>query len=213
VHFKSLRWLLAVAALLAAWSANATLIYTTTYGLSNADPTQQGRLVRSGTPQDWSMSLAYPGQNNTGVNFHYQTFTLDLDGLMAGFSFGQYLQVIVDYGTGTTDFVSAYLDSYNPANKGAGWLGDTGFSGNDFGNPGYFQIIAGSGHDLVLLLNDTAGGSIAGTKPGVTIMVEAYTDTMYSDLTRNLPEPAALALVAVALAAAMGSARRRRNAA
>lgn len=212
LRLKPLHWLLAFAALFATWTAQATVIFTTSYALTNADPSQLGRLSRSGVPQDWSMSLAFPGEINPGVSYHYQTFTLDLDGLMTGFTFGQYLQVTVDYGAGTSDFVAAYLDSYNPGAKSTGWLGDTGSSGNQFGNPAYFQTIAGSGHDLVLLLNDT-DGAINATNAAVTIMVEAFTDTMYTDLAAlpppgRLPEPASLALAAVAFVALAGARRR-----
>lgn len=215
LRLKPLHWLLAFAALFATWTAQATVIFTTTYALTNADASQLGRLSRSGVPQDWTMSVPFPGEINPATSYHYQTFTLDLDGLMTGFTFGQYLQVSVDYGAGSSDFVAAYLDSYNPAAKGTGWLGDTGFSGNQFGNPDYFQIIAGSGHDLVLLLNDT-DGVINASNDSVTIMVEAFTDTSYTDLAAlpppgRLPEPASLALAAVAFVA-MTRARRRRKA-
>lgn len=215
LRHKPLHWLLALAALFATWAAQATVIYTTTYALTNADPSQLGRLSRSGIPQDWTMSVPYPGEINVGTSYQYQTFALDLDSLMAGYTFGQYLQVSVDYGAGTSDFVAAYLDGYNSAAKGTGWLGDTGSSGNQFGNPAYFQIIAGTGHDLVLLLNDT-DGAINATNDSVTIMVEAFTDTMYTDLAAlppgTVPEPTGLALAAVAFMAMAGVRRRRSKA-
>jgi len=212
VHFKSLRWLLALAALLATWAAQASVIYTTSYALTNADPSQLGRVSRSGIPSDWSDSKAFPGTINAGTSYHYQTFTLDLDGLMAGFTFGQYLQISADFGTDTRDFVTSYLDSYDPTNLATNYLGDIGASGNSFGNPGFFQIVVGSGHDLVLVLSDTVAGGVS-VPMTINLTVEAFTDTMFTDLTPDatggtVPEPAALALVAVALAA-MARARRR----
>ncbi|RZJ40714.1 MAG: hypothetical protein EON87_17590 [Brevundimonas sp.] len=196
---------------LLAITAHATLVYTGDMVVTASDPTQQGRLLRGGTGQDWSGGELFPGVNNAGATFHYSTLTLDFDTLIAGLGvdYGGFVQINFDSESADT-FLSAYLDSYNPANKAQNWLGDEGSSGNIFGNPQFFQVIVPFGHDLVLLLNETALGGFGLDVPG-TVLVEAFSDTEYTDLAprRELPEPDALALLLAAVAAAAVAARRR----
>jgi len=196
---------------LAAWggAAQASVVYTGSMTLSVADPTQLGRPSRNGVAQDWSGSEVFPGVINTATSYHYQTLTLDMDALLAGQTPAPYVQISVD-SVGTTTFFSAYLDSYDPLNKVANWLGDTGVSGDDFGvNSLFFQVIVPTGHDLVLLMNETVVNGGLG-QPG-NLLVEAFQDTEYTDPTRlpvSLPEPASLALVLAALVPLAASRRR-----
>jgi hypothetical protein len=149
------KWVACTALAFGAWTglAQASPVYTSTVALSGADAVQQGRLSRNGVPQDWSGSEPFSGVINTGLSYHYRTFTLDMDTLLAGLTPAPYLQISVD-SLSTTTFFSAYLDSYDPLNKATNWLGDAGTSGNAFGvDPLFFQVIVPTGHDLVLLMN------------------------------------------------------------
>jgi len=177
-------------------AAQATTIYTGTISLSASDPTQMGRLVRGGVAQDWTGGETYPGINNLDLSLHYQTIDLDLGALESSYaSFGGYIQISFDSVT-TYTFLSAYLGSYDPSSKSSNWLGDAGFSGNDWGvNPLFFQVQVSSGSHLILLLNETfpdAGLGLTGT-----VTVEAFTDTSYTDLVlvSSVPEPQTWAML------------------
>jgi hypothetical protein len=169
--------------------ANATVIFSGTMNLTAANPTQLGRLSRNGVPQDWSGGEAFPGVINTATSYHYTTLDLDLTALEAGYDYGEFIQINFD-STAATTFLSAYVDSYSPANPGGTWLGDTGFSGNfPPPNPLFFQVIVQSPHHMVLLLNETTtNGGL--NLPG-NVLVEAFADTEYTDLTPRaaVPEP------------------------
>ena len=138
---------------------------------------------------------------NSATSYHYLTLDLDLDALEAGYDFGGYIQIDFD-STALTTFLSAYLDSYDPSDLATNWLGDPGTSGNYFGvDPLFFQVIVGSGHDLVLVLNETTPNGGLNLPGDVT--VEAFTDTEYSDLipaNNQVPEPATWALLVSGLA-------------
>lgn len=206
------RWMACGVVALAALSglAHASTVYTGTVTLSGADPTQLGRLSRNGLAQDWTGSEAFPGAINTGTSYHYQTVTLDMDALLAGMTPAPYLQISIDSLSANT-FLSAYLDAYDPLNKASNWLGDAGSSGNAFGvNPLYFQVIVPTGHDLVLLLNETVTNG--GLGAAANLLVEAFQDTDFTDperLPARLPEPASLALALAALVPAMAVRRRK----
>lgn len=202
--------LLLAAGLLAGTVAQATLIYDVTGSLTASDPTQSGRMTRNGVASDWSSSKAYPGLFNAGIQHHYQTFLLDLDALEAGYeTFGKYFQINVD-SESTNTFVSVYLNSYDPNNQALNYLGDAGSSGNVFGNARFFQVIAESGNDLVLVFNETTAN--AGLNQGARIYVEAFTDTEFTDLVeRVVPVAGSLPLALLALSMA-GLGRRARRA-
>ncbi len=183
----SLAWMAAL--FLTCGLAEATVIYTNTISLTSANPTQLGRLSRGGVPQDWSGGEAFPGVINTTTSYHYTTLDLDLTALEAGYDYGEFIQISFD-STAATTFLSGYVDSYSPANPGATWLGDTGFSGNfPSPNPVFFQVIVSSPHHLVLLLNETT--SSGGLNLPGDVLVEAFSDTEYTDLNprATVPEP------------------------
>lgn len=200
------RWIAgcAVALMACVGAAQAEVVYSSTVSLTSADPTQLGRLSRNGDAQDWTGFETFPGLVNTATNYHYRAITIDLDGVLAGFTPAPYLQISIDSESPFT-FLSAYLDVYDPLNKATNWLGDAGTSGNIFGNPLYFQVIVPTGHDLVLLFNETTPNGGLNTPAG--LLVEAFQDVDFTEPTR-LPEPASLALVAAALVPAAALRRR-----
>ena len=201
-------WIAMVAFFLMGGLAQATTISIDTMSVSTSDPTQLGRISRNGVPGDWSVNPAvFPGVINATTSYHYSTLDLDLDALEAGlgFSYGGFVQLEFD-SVSTTTFLSAYLDSYNPANLAANYLGDPGTSGNFFGtDPLFFQVIVPAGHDLILVLNETTpNGGL--NMPGI-VTVEAFSDTNFTDLAA-VPEPGTLALVGCGVAALLN--RRRK---
>jgi hypothetical protein len=172
--------------------AQATTIYTDTLTITGADSTQLGRLSRDGVPSDWSGTKAFPGAINPALTYHYITRDLDLIALESGFVYGGYIQVDFDSNSVNT-FLSAYLDSYNPANLATNYLGDAGFSGNGFlGDPGFFQVFVPAAHHLILVLNETTPN--AGLNFPGALQVEAFTDTQFTDL-EAVPEPGTWALL------------------
>lgn len=198
------RALLGTAAAVAlAGTAQATTIYSTTMTLTSSDATQLGRISRGGIPQDWSGTETFgngAGVINTGVSYTYKTLTLDIGALEAGYAYGSYLQIIID-STSANTFLAAYLDTYTSPSSSANWLGDPGTSGNYFsGNdPLFFQVVVGQGHNLVLMFTETSGTGL-GLNQAAQITVEAYKDTMYTDLVSAVPEPATWAFMLGGLA-------------
>lgn len=192
------RALLVAGSLVLACSAQATVIFTGTLNIAPTDPVQLGRLSRNNVPQDWSGSEAFPGFINTTTSYRYTTLTLNLSALQSGFvSYGQFLQINFDSPSPNT-FLAAYLNTYSPTGASTTWLGDPGNSGNPFGNPSFFQVIVPAGSQLVLVLNETTTN--AGINFPGTVLVEAFTDTLYTNLV-PVPEPAGWALMLAGLLA------------
>lgn len=190
--------------------ADATTLYTGTLTLTATNPTQLGRISRGGVPQDWTGTETFQGVINTTTSYHYTTLDLDLSALESSYaSYGGYIQISID-STSANTFVAAFAGSYNPANPGATWIGDAGSSGNPFpGDPAYFQVIVPAGQHLVLLFNETTAN--AGLNAPANLVVEAFTDTQYTDLVSAVPEPAAWACLLGGLAL-LPVLRRRRTA-
>ena len=196
---------LVVLTLLATSSARATPILDVSGALALTDPTQMGRLSRNGIGQDWAGDEPFPGVINTSTVYRYHTYLVNV-------GITPFIQVIFDSVSPNT-FVSAYDTSYAPNSAGApnfgfntNWLGDAGVSGNDFGvDPLFFQVIVPAGHNLVIVVNNTAAGNIGVGDP-FRLLVEGFVDTEFTD---PVPEPATLVLAGSGLA--MLALRRRRR--
>ena len=196
---------------LAALSAHATDIYSGTLTLASTDPTQLGRLSRNAIPQDWSGTEAFPGTINTTTTYHYKVLDLNIAALESalGVAYGGFLQVTIE-STAATTFLAGYLNTYNPTSAttlATTWLGDEGGSGDYFGNdPRTFQVSVNSGGHLLLVLNESTTGGGVGLP--ASILVEGFSDTLYTDLT-PVPEPASWLFMASGLALMGGWIRRR----
>src|SRR5438132_8746459 len=91
----SLLWLAAF--FLTCGLAEATLLYENPLTITGADPTQLGRLSRSGIPSDWSVAKPFPGVINPATSYHYTTIDLDLDALEAPYvAYGGLIQISLD---------------------------------------------------------------------------------------------------------------------
>ena len=164
-------------------NAGATAIYDVTSSVTLADPTQMGRLSRNSIAQDWTGGETFPGVINASTLYHYQAFVIS----SALIGTGPFIQITFDSVSANT-FVSAYAGSYLPNSSGSGnlgfdtnWLGDAGRSGNSFGvDPLYFQVLVPTGQDLVVVINNTAGGNVGVGDP-FHLIVESFADVDYTD--------------------------------
>ena len=188
-------------------SAQATVIYSGSVSIAAGDPTQLGRISRGNIPQDWTGGETFQGVINPTVSYAYKVLTLNIPALEAGYvAPGRFLQISIDSASINT-FVAAFSPSYVSTSIATNWLGDAGSSGNPFGGPRFFQIIIPAGQPLVLVLNETtAGAGIAAGPAG--ILVEAFTDTQFTDLVA-VPEPTSLLLMSTGVMALLALRRRR----
>lgn len=212
-HFKPLlRTLIAAAVLAATANVQATDLFSGTLTLSASDPTQLGRLSRSGVPSDWSVAKAFPGSINPATPYAYKTLTFNLAALAtaAGLTYAPFIQISIDSPSINT-FFSGYAGSYSPASPATNYLGDAGSSGNSFGtNPRFFQLVVPSTQSLVLLMNETSGTGL-GLNASAGILIEAFRDASFTDLA-PIPEPATVALFGLGIATILAVRRHKASA-
>jgi hypothetical protein len=162
-----------------------TLLDTGASALVSGDPTQMGRISRNNLPSDWSNTpKAFPGTVNPGTTYHYHTFTIPASALFTT----PFVQITNDDPTASV-FVSTYLNSYNPASESTNYFADAGFSGGFavLGETGFFQLAVPPGNNLVVVVNETTANGGLG-KP-YRILVEGFTDTLYSNPSTPTPTP------------------------
>lgn len=179
-----------------------------TVQLGAGSAVQLGRLSRNGVQQDWTGTETYPGVINPTLSYTYATFTLPF---AANAYQPIYYEINVDDEIADL-FASAYLDSYDPTDLAANWLGDAGSSGNYFpGDPRYFDVVVPTGHRLVLVVNATAGTAPTSS---ADYLVTAFSDTEYGEdfLSAPVPEPATWTMMMLGFGATAFALRRRRTA-
>jgi hypothetical protein len=161
-----------------------TLFDTGATSLVSGDPTQTLRLSRNNIPSDWSQNKAFPGTAGSGT-YHYHTYTIPA----SAFVTTPFVQITNDDPTASV-FVSTYLNSYNPASFSTNYLGDAGFNGGFavLSETGFFQVQVPAFNDLVVVVNETATLNSGVGKP-YRILVEGFTDTLYSNPSTPTPTP------------------------
>jgi len=186
-----------VGVLLLSSLAQANNLLDTTGALTLGDPTQLGRLSRNGIVSDWSSAKAFPGWINTTTTYHYETFFVNV-------GVTPFIQITMDSLSPNT-FAGAYLDSYDPTNPQATYLGDAGFSGNFFGtDPITFQLIVPAHDFLVVVINNTAPGNVGVGDP-FHLIVQGYINTQFT----STPEPSTMSLLWSGSLVVFGAASRR----
>jgi hypothetical protein len=200
--------LAAVTSALCAPSAYAVDVASGSVSLTSADLQQFGRLSRNAVPQDWAGDEIYPGEINSGTAYSYATL---------GISFAPNATQDVYYDITFDDvasdlFASAYLGSYDPANKALNWLGDAGTSGNYFGTDAlFFDVVVPAGQTLLLVFNSTNN---TGPTSTANYFVQAFSDSEYDEnfpQAPGVPEPAGWAMMLVGFGAVGGLMRGRRK--
>jgi hypothetical protein len=119
--------------------------------------TQQGRIFRDSVQSECVPAKVYPGIFNASTTYNYSTFTL--------YNNGGSQCVTVNFdpdagasACGTNAHVSAYLNTYDPANQATNYLGDVGSSQTQ---PFSFQAPAGA--RIILVVTNTSSA-----QPGCT---------------------------------------------
>ena len=189
--------LISVAVFFAVGAPAAIIFDSGLTSITAANPTQLGRLSRSGVISDWSTTKAFPGVLNATTVYSYVTFDVVVP------YYYPYIQVTIDSVQANT-FASAYAGAYLPnptaANRGldVDYLGDAGTSGNLVGgtDPIGFQVILPASKDLIVVVNTTAA---AGLGQNFDILVEGFTDNQFDDTPPTTPEPATMATAATCL--------------
>jgi hypothetical protein len=181
--------------LLLASVAHANLLTTFTTSIAANDPTQLGRLSRSGIPSDWSSVKAFPGVINPTTVYNYHTYSVN-----SGVT--PYLFITIDSVPANT-FASAYFPGYDPLNKAAGYIGDAGSSGNYFGtDPVSFEVYVPMYSNFLILVNTSSNTGIG--QP-FTITVQGFIDDQFTPT----PEPSSMLLLGSGVLGIAGVIRRK----
>ena len=168
----------------------AVILGPFTGDIDGSDPTMNARLSRNGIDSTCA-GKAFPGTISTAVG--YESF--------AFFNSGPEECVTVSFLGTTTNFVSAYGNSFDPTNLGLNYLGDAG--GSTF-NLSSFSFLAPADSPFLVIVNSvggTTGGDFSFTVSGDTISVGSPA----------APEPATLTLLAFGVATAGRGLWRRRQ--
>lgn len=181
--------------LLLASVAQADLLTTFTSSIAANDPTQLGRLSRSGIPSDWSAVKAFPGVINPTTVYNYHTYSIN-----SGVT--PYIFITIDSVPANT-FASAYMPSYDPTNLATNYIGDAGSSGNYFGtDPVSFEVFVPMHTNFLVVVNTSSN---AGIGQPFTITVQGFIDDEFTPT----PEPSSMLLLGSGVLGMAGVIRRK----
>ncbi|WP_027376759.1 T9SS type A sorting domain-containing protein [Kaistella palustris] len=134
----------------------AGICKTFTGRVSTSDPTQSPRVSRNGVASTCATPKTYPGDISSG-NFHYKTHSITNTSGSAE---------CVTFNLDNTDpdalnqlFLVAYNGSFNPANVGQNYIGDSGSSASG-GLPVSMSATIPAGATVVLVLSEVTANSV-----------------------------------------------------
>ncbi|HST52838.1 MAG TPA: M36 family metallopeptidase [Pyrinomonadaceae bacterium] len=120
---------------------------TVTGSIAAGDTTQANRLTRTGSPSTCS-GKAFPGETAVAtIRYDQYTFT-NTSGSAACIS----VTIAADFAVHS----EAYLNSYDPANKGTNFLGDLGVAYGANNQPASYSFNVPAGATYVVVVNETA---------------------------------------------------------
>jgi hypothetical protein len=207
---STLKTLLAVAALcgglLGAAPASALVIASGSGAITGDEATQTHRVIRNSMPSTWASPKAYPGRV-LGSYFY------DLVGIAFAPNASQ--DVLYEITHTNLDDVTphsvAYLNSFDPTNIAANYLGDPGRTPDPiFGPSQSYQVKVGAGGALVLNFSGTAG--LFGQFGRYEYSVSAFSDANRGENFFAVPEPSTWAMLLAGFGMAGAALRRRRHA-
>jgi hypothetical protein len=121
-----------------------------TGSIQSGDPTQTGRLTRDGVPSNCSTPKTCPGVLTTTGPRLYDAFTWTNN-----YTSTVCISTTVTSGCGSSIFVVAYLNSFNPASLCTNYLADLGGS---FGGTRTFSFDVGAGSSFVIVVHAVNSG-------------------------------------------------------
>jgi len=116
--------------------------------------TQDGRIFRDAIPGACPTNKVYPGNFGVGTTFNYSAHTLYNNGPAQCVTVNFNPETAGANPCGTNAHISAYLDSYNPANQSANFLGDVGSS---LAQP--FSFVAPTNSRIILVVTNTSSAA------------------------------------------------------
>ena len=194
-----------IASVAAVVPAQAVVVVSGNGTLSSTDPTQLGRVSRSGigTGSTWGSSKAYPGTLNATTSYAYDLIngTYSANSVQAIYYEITYNSVNAAV---AQPFAVAYLNSFVPTNVATNYLGDAGGSvgGTGAGTPISFQVVVGTGNSLRVNFSEVFTGNLP---TDYTYSISAYSDANRGENFlpgAAVPEPATWAMMILGFALA-----------
>lgn len=185
--------------------ANASVIGFENYTFTGSEAIETGRIVRNGVASAWGTAKPFPGP--FGGSFEFTTFTFNSG------STGELQISMTDISS--SEFISLYGATFDPANIGTNYLGDAGLSGQFQ----VFQVDGTPNTNYTVVVNEASAGLQSGDL--VNVCVEGFSSAsnpaptpacsnLNQSLINPVPEPATSGSLLFALPILLLAGRRLR---